>query len=180
MNHFVSPSLTLQYFEQDKQRFEPPPIERAYSNIYSLIESMMLEEGEPIADVTFEEDHESVLSSAILSSATPLCVFDDGSVTVGGKPFLVIHKRPTMTALEEEGSSSDTSDENVSGVTKSIENEMATDILQLLNIDEIPAPARTPPVKLSNLDPLVGKLAKLPNPYRRGGVRRYIYETVEL
>lgn len=66
-------------------------------------------------DALVNEDHESLqddgaqtvqtkssaVSSSIFSSATPLYVFDDGSVTTAGrkKPFIVVQKRCTPAPL---------------------------------------------------------------------------------
>lgn len=55
----------------------------------------MLQEHDKYTDETerlVRSTSASVISSSLFSSATPLCVFDDDSVTIGGKPSIAILK----------------------------------------------------------------------------------------
>lgn len=82
-----------------------------FSNIYTLIDSLVREQRHPLTPDD-ERTLASVRSSSIFSTATPLCVFDDGSVTVGGKPFIFVTKRsPVPEAVPEEESGEEQSGE---------------------------------------------------------------------
>jgi hypothetical protein len=67
------------------------------SNMYTLIEELLQEHEiclheQPKAEKVAQSTG-SVVSSSIFSTVTPLFIFDDDSVTVGGKPFIAIHKK---------------------------------------------------------------------------------------
>lgn len=83
------------------------------SNIYKLIDALLQEHEEQDGD--HDDGNDTVGGrSTIFSEATPLCFFDDGSVTVGEKnmPFLRLCKKPaTRTSATSSHSSSTTSTE---------------------------------------------------------------------